>query len=427
MKPLRTHTPAKNRNGAKVAALATAALLAVSAAGCAEVVQALDEANQRIMAHNARLRAEIDAMNAGRSGQRGGAAVVGRGRLYDELAKAFEEREPEKVRRLLASGVNVNATMTYEYGAGDYLEERTEPVLIAAAKFGYDDIMKIILAQKPDISVRGQDGDNVLTAYLSSEFGDKTAEMVRILIQKGADVNASNARVWSVLEMAESNNEIAAVLRAAGAKKNPMEKADARAADAYGNTALMFALKAGNLQEVKRLIAAGADVNAVNRGGNMPLLLAIEGNGENKGNKYPPIEVLLAAGANASAADREGETALIKATPDTKLMKMLLDKGADVNAARTSVNDVTDNKKGYTALMQGAVSCDAKAVKMLIAAGADLSAKDEDGRTAWDYASQGAETAWWGMSGGCSEHKDAKTVLNMLKPSGKKAAAKKKR
>lgn len=35
MKPLRTHTPAKNRNGAKVAALVAAAFLAVFAAGCA--------------------------------------------------------------------------------------------------------------------------------------------------------------------------------------------------------------------------------------------------------------------------------------------------------------------------------------------------------------------------------------------------------
>ena len=384
----------------------------------------LEDANQRLMAHNAKLRAEIDAMNAGRGGQR-----VAQGRLYDELARAFAEGEPETVRRLLAAGVNVNALMTYVLEDGDFAETRTEPVLIAAARYNNPEILRVILDKNPDVNVRGQDGDTVLRAFQASS--QEGYDVIRRLIQKGADVNASDAGARSVLQMAEGDDELAAILRAAGAKKNPMENADARAADAYGNTALMFAVRDGSLEEVKRQIAAGADVNAANKGGNMPLLLAIETGREwGKQNKNAPIiKALLDAGANANVADSQGETALIKATPDTKVMKMLLDKGVNVNAAQTSASLVT-GRLGYTALMQSAIYCDAKAVKMLIAAGADLNARDEDGKTAWDYASQGTAMYSERDDNGCNGQggmKDAKAVLNMLKASGKKAASKKKR
>ena len=111
MKPFHTHTPA-TRAKTKVAALVAAAFLVCSVAGCAEVVQALEDANQRVMAYNAQLRAEIDAMNAGRGGQRvaqGGESA--RKKLGNELLEAVAAGDIAAAKRLLAAGADVNYSL----------------------------------------------------------------------------------------------------------------------------------------------------------------------------------------------------------------------------------------------------------------------------------------------------------------------------
>ena len=61
----------------------------------------------------------------------------------------------------------------------------------------------------------------------------------------------------------------------------------------------------------------------------------------------------------------------------TEVVKMLLEKGADVNAKNT---------KGWTALMIASLRGQTEVVKNLLEKGADVNAKDEDGKSALKHA-----------------------------------------
>lgn len=139
------------------------------------------------------------------------------------------------------------------------------------------------------------------------------------------------------------------------------KKADARAAQADGMTALHWAVRQDDSGLVKRLIAAGADVKAANHYGVTPLAMACTG-----GNADIVLQ-LLEAGADPNGTLPGGETALMTAARTGRLapVKSLLAKGADVNARE---------HKGQTALMWAAAEGNAAVVDALLAAGADFRA-----------------------------------------------------
>ena len=109
---------------------------------------------------------------------------------------------------------------------------------------------------------------------------------------------------------------------------------------------------------------------------------AIEGN---------PAEVarLIAAGANVNAVDKNGYTALmwaasyIQSAGADRIVADLISAGADV--------DMCDDE-GRTALMISAWWSHAKTVTALIAAGANVDAHDHDGNTALMLAAREGNT-----------------------------------
>ncbi|HSB10727.1 MAG TPA: ankyrin repeat domain-containing protein [Blastocatellia bacterium] len=120
------------------------------------------------------------------------------------------------------------------------------------------------------------------------------------------------------------------------------DKAALEARDTDGNTPLLRAVNSGDNFEVRRLVDAGADINAATNSGVTPLM-----NAGGMGNKEA-VELLIA-------------------------------KGANVNH-RTPGN--------YTPLMQAALTGQIEIVKVLLDAGADPAVKDTGGRTAADYAEE---------------------------------------
>ena len=128
-----------------------------------------------------------------------------------------------------------------------------------------------------------------------------------------------------------------------------------------GATALHWAAHRNDLEAADLLIAAGADVDAVNVFGATPVWLAAE-NGS-----ATMLERLLAAGASPDAALTNGETPLMTAarTGVTAAAATLVAHGADVH--------LTEGLAGQTALMWAAAAGEAEIVELLIAAGADVS------------------------------------------------------
>ena len=119
-------------------------------------------------------------------------------------------------------------------------------------------------------------------------------------------------------------------------------------------------MRADDVETVRLLIRAGANVNAATREGITPLALAAV-NGS-----LQATELLLEAGANANAVLPEGETVLMTAarTGRPAVLTALLRHGADVKTR--------EHWYGESALMWAAAENHTDAIKVLVEAGADV-------------------------------------------------------
>ena len=128
--------------------------------------------------------------------------------------------------------------------------------------------------------------------------------------------------------------------------------------------------KTATLEDVKKELKNGADVNAANDNDLTVLMYAAAFNSNPK-----VIETLIDKGANVNAKSKKGNTALFQASlnPNPKVIETLIDAGADVKAK---------NDDGNTALMGALISNKPfDTIKMLVDEGADVKAKNDDGNT----------------------------------------------
>jgi ankyrin repeat protein len=107
------------------------------------------------------------------------------------------------------------------------------------------------------------------------------------------------------------------------------------------------------------LLATGAAVNGRDEAGATPLMHAAAIA------PLPVMQALLRAGGDVNASDRRGATALMWATHDAARVRLLLDGGAAVNAARSD---------GLTPLVAATLRGRTDVVNVLLAAGADRNA-----------------------------------------------------
>jgi len=246
--------------------------------------------------------------------------------------------------------------------------------LTAGAQSSADDLFQAIrnnglaalkarLDQGADVNGRDKRGNTLLMQ--AAAFG--SPEAVNLLLDRGAAVNAKNAFGNTALILGANDVEKARALVAKGADVNGHTK--------QGRTALMIAAACqGCSQTVKLLIAKGADVKAADQQGGTAVLSAA-------GNDLDSLRFLLASGAEPDAADKAGNTPLQFAAThcDADAVKLLLSKGARVDARNSSAGDVKFGKIqlfNRTALMWAAPYCDAGVIRPLLDAGANVNAKD---------------------------------------------------
>lgn len=151
--------------------------------------------------------------------------------------------------------------------------------------------------------------------------------------------------------------------------------ADVNATDFADHTPLHGAALAGNVDIINALLAMKADPNQRNRQLATPLFLAA------MRGALPAIDVLLRGGAELQAVDNLGETALHRAASRglVEAIKLLLDRGADVNVR---------DRQGHSALHQAAQQGHTEAVKLLLARKADATLVDVSGQTASGLAAK---------------------------------------
>jgi ankyrin repeat protein len=320
----------------------------------------------------------------------------------------------EMARLLVKAGADVKATTRI----GDMTP------LYMAAKTGNAAMVELLLNAGSEIDRANANGTTPLMVAAAAG----KADAVKVLLDRGANVNATDAtNGQTALMFASALNRDAAIklLATHGAvldvtsktttvqQNNRRENTEARRVrdpvTMGGNTALLFAAREGNMEAVKALVEAGADVNKVSVSDNMPPITQAIVVGHFDVAKY-----LLDHGANPNLVTTASKMTPLWATIDSRyaqrewypapstdqektshleLMTGLLDKGAEINAKvgprewfRGFGNDSSPDPDGSTAFWRAAAALDMDAMKLLLQRGADPKIDTKHGSTALQVA-----------------------------------------
>ena len=139
-------------------------------------------------------------------------------------------------------------------------------------------------------------------------------------------------------------------------------------------TLLFMAVLGSQVEMIRKLLRAGANVNTRDKEGQTALLAALDSPLTVPGITELVVQLLLDAGADIHAPDNYGRTALHVAAENSNssIIHLLLDAGADIHAP---------DKDGRTALHVAAENRNSSIIHLLLDAGADIEAKDNRGRT----------------------------------------------
>ncbi|KAH0542984.1 hypothetical protein FGG08_002672 [Glutinoglossum americanum] len=202
-----------------------------------------------------------------------------------------------------------------------YLQKRSKRqvchyLLQKAASNGHEPIVKLLLERGADIEAKDKDGWTVLQRAVSN--GHEL--VVNLLLERGADVEAKGKGRWTVLQRAASNGHelVVNLLLERGA--------DVEAKSKSGWTALQWATSNGHEPIVKLLLEKGADIEVKDYSGRTALQLAVSGG------HILITKLLLEKGADVAAKDIWGRTVLQHAASQgyAPILNLLLGKEGDI-------------------------------------------------------------------------------------------------
>jgi serine/threonine-protein phosphatase 6 regulatory ankyrin repeat subunit B len=233
------------------------------------------------------------------------------------------------------------------------------------------EIVKMLLEKGANVN---ETDERVRTAFLVAAWRGRK-RIVEVLLEQEVDVDTTVPTTkfggWTALiaVSVQGNPDIVKLLLDNGADMN--------AKDEKGNTALFHASGRGHAEIVEMLLDNEADMNAKDKNGQTALIEASE-----KGHAEIVV-MLLEKGVNMNVDDNHVKVALITASGrgHKRVVEVLLDKGVDVNAIDTTF-------AGWTPLITASVRGYAEIVAMLLTRdGILVNAGDEHGRTALIFAS----------------------------------------
>jgi ankyrin repeat protein len=207
------------------------------------------------------------------------------------------------------------------------------------------------------------------------------------MLAKGAKPDTAGPDGTTAIMWAASNDDLELVRALIKAGANVTSK------NQFGTSALTEAATIGSAPIINALVKAGADPNTKNPEGETPLMAAA------RSGHLDAATVLLEAGADINAKEAfGGQSALMWAAAQgqAEMVKLLASKGADLNARGvvhqwerkviTEPRPKDMNKGGFTPLLYAAREGCVECAKHLIAAGADPDIEDPDRMTPLNLA-----------------------------------------
>lgn len=332
-----------------------------------------------------------------------------------ELAKmkkdpAYHWQEPSALEKL----ENASGSQAWKNSVQTEDADEAQTVLMQEAIKGDAAKVEILLKEGANLEARDESGNTALMLAVEA----KQFNIMKILVKAGANLEARDAAGNNALMLAVLANDIRGVEFLINAGANIRARRDVD-----GTSALKWAARRRNIEIMKLLIKEGADKN--DQLDSLKTLLE----------KSPNSEEAIKAAKAMLAADIDGIDALLyfaeKSTMHRafnaalgissdvvfnrkKFMKYLLQAGADgagamlklaQSGATSRLSRLVDagadkikNEQGETALMQAvkmvasnqeSVSeAGLQALKALIKAGADITIRDNGGKTAKDHADE---------------------------------------
>ena len=311
---------------------------------------------------------------------------------YTPLYLASRQGHAPVIQALITAGADVKAGTP----------NGTTPLMVAAAS-GEVEAVRLLIENGSDVNAK--DGVRAQTPLMYAAASNR-AGVIELLASKGADLKATS-KVSSIANLSREglgfggNPQVPGAQAANAPRRAPMPGVDRNYSlneliVAHGGlTPLLYAVRQGFHEAAAALLTAGAEVNAPSLGdGTTPLLMAII-NGH-----FDLAKTLLDQGADPNATSVQGVGPLygvlnVEWAPKAlypqpqahkqqklgylELLKLLIDKGADVNArvkmkvwySGYSFDLSGVDEIGATPFWRAAYASDIAAMKLLVAAGAD--------------------------------------------------------
>jgi ankyrin repeat protein len=278
-----------------------------------------------------------------------------------EIHDAASEGDLVKIQTLVSGNPNL----------ADSADDKGSTPLHLASSKGHLEVVKFLVEKGADIEAVNGRG---FTPLQLAAYG-RHREVVEFLLEKGANIDAKNksnemtALDFSLLKEIQVHKlDIAPFLISKGAQFDVNKK------NQMGLTPLDLAIVFGYTEAVEYLMSLGADINYTGRGGMTPLASAIS-------RGRPEIaKLLLERGADVNAPDQEGNPPVYMAVEkgQADIVGMLLDKGVNMN--------FVEKRHGRTLLHIASIKGYKDVVDTLLAKGADVKTKDAYGKTPLFYA-----------------------------------------
>jgi len=256
------------------------------------------------------------------------------------------------------------------------------------------------LLLKSGSSPNSQDNNGSIPLHTAAYNGH--LDLVKLLVESGADVNMRNCKNQIPLDVARARRKREVTRYLAnymgvmdpydGMDINPLDKAqDNLVPDAplssvgiakhrhphgrLGPVSLHAACAKGSVEDVQSLLDQGVDINGRDAGHDTALLVAL------LDRKLEVVELLIKYGANVNCRGKTGWTPLMLASKlgYCDIAELLLDHGADVTAKQEVL---------WTALHLASSNDHLEIVKILLERGADIHARNIDGHTPSGIASR---------------------------------------